>query len=197
MKRRKTKRRRGKLQFFREKKKTNTATAWAVVVVQLVERSLPTPEVRGSNPVIGKIYIEQLLTVNCVLVEKTKIKQKRGREWPIFKNTGIATPESCDRQHTKKIWMQIDLNKQLKLTYTYYLKQSSNVFFIILQIKEIPANYELKPRYLSYQYNLPSYYSSTSTYEYFMCYEKVIRHLQTLSWTESWLLIQIFGIQTT
>ena len=131
MKRRKTKRRRGKLQFFREKKKTNTATAWAVVVVQLVERSLPTPEVRGSNPVIGKIYIEQLLTVNCVLVEKTKIKQKRGREWPIFKNTGIATPESCDRQHTKKIWMQIDLNKQLKLKYTYYLKQSSNVFFII------------------------------------------------------------------
>ena len=28
----------------------------AVVVAQLVERSLPIPEVRGSNPVIGKIY---------------------------------------------------------------------------------------------------------------------------------------------
>ena len=27
---------------------------WAVVVAQLVEWSLPTPEVRGSNPVIGK-----------------------------------------------------------------------------------------------------------------------------------------------
>ena len=27
----------------------------AVVVAQLVERSLPIPEVRGSNPVIGKI----------------------------------------------------------------------------------------------------------------------------------------------
>ena len=26
---------------------------WAVVVTQLVERSLLTPEVRGSNPVIG------------------------------------------------------------------------------------------------------------------------------------------------
>ena len=26
----------------------------AVVVAQLVERSLPIPEVRGSNPVIGK-----------------------------------------------------------------------------------------------------------------------------------------------
>ena len=30
---------------------------WAVVVAQLVKRSLPIPEVRGSNPVIGKIYL--------------------------------------------------------------------------------------------------------------------------------------------
>ena len=29
---------------------------FVVVVAQLVERSLPIPEVRGSNPVIGKIY---------------------------------------------------------------------------------------------------------------------------------------------
>ena len=34
----------------------------AVVVAQLVERSLPTPEDRSSNPVIGKIYIEYLLS---------------------------------------------------------------------------------------------------------------------------------------
>ena len=34
---------------------------WAVVVAQLVERLLPTPEVHGSNPVIGKIYIEHFL----------------------------------------------------------------------------------------------------------------------------------------
>ena len=27
---------------------------WAVVVAQLVEQFLPVPEVRGSNPVIGK-----------------------------------------------------------------------------------------------------------------------------------------------
>ena len=45
---------------------------WAVVVAQLVERLLPIPEVHSSNPVIGKnlfiyIYIEHLLTVNCVL----------------------------------------------------------------------------------------------------------------------------------
>ena len=29
---------------------------WAVVVAQLVERSLPILEVRGSNPAIDKIY---------------------------------------------------------------------------------------------------------------------------------------------
>ena len=32
-----------------------------VVVAHLVERSLLTPEVRGSNPIIGKIYIEHLM----------------------------------------------------------------------------------------------------------------------------------------
>ena len=46
----------------------------AVVVAQLVEQLLPILEVRCSNPVIGKIYIEHF-TVNCV--EKTKIKKKR------------------------------------------------------------------------------------------------------------------------
>ena len=46
----------------------------AVVVAQLVERSLPTPEVRGSIP-IGDINIDQYST-NCNL-EKTKIKKKR------------------------------------------------------------------------------------------------------------------------
>ena len=34
----------------------------AVVVAQLVERSLPTSEVCGSNPVIGKLF---MFTVNC------------------------------------------------------------------------------------------------------------------------------------
>ena len=44
----------------------------AVVVAKLVERSLPTPDVRGSNPVIGQIYLED------------ENKEKRGREWLIF-----------------------------------------------------------------------------------------------------------------
>ena len=45
----------------------------AVVVAQLVKRSLPTPEVHVSNPVIGKV----LIIINCI--EKTKIKKKRPR----------------------------------------------------------------------------------------------------------------------
>ena len=33
-----------------------------MVGAQLVERSLPIVEVRGSNPVTGKIYFERLLS---------------------------------------------------------------------------------------------------------------------------------------
>ena len=34
----------------------------AVVVAQLTEKSLPTPEFRGSNPDICKIYITYILS---------------------------------------------------------------------------------------------------------------------------------------
>ena len=44
----------------------------AVVVAQLVERSLPTPEIRGTNPIIGKV-----LSTNCKLKWKVKNKEKR------------------------------------------------------------------------------------------------------------------------
>ena len=43
-------------------------------MAQLVERSLPIPEVRGLNPVIGK-NLYRTLFVKCI--EKTKIKKKR------------------------------------------------------------------------------------------------------------------------
>ena len=39
--------------------------------------------VHGSNPVIGKIYIEHKFTVNCI--EKTKIKRKKRPEMAILK----------------------------------------------------------------------------------------------------------------
>ena len=48
---------------------------WPVVVAQLVELLLPTREVCSSNPVIDKLFLEHLFTVNCI--EKTKMKKKR------------------------------------------------------------------------------------------------------------------------
>ena len=50
-----------------------------LVVAQLVECSPPTPEIRGLNPVIGK-----LLSNNCLLstLLKRRNKGKRGREQP-------------------------------------------------------------------------------------------------------------------
>ena len=63
----------------------NYKTAFrAVVVAQLIEQSLPTPEIRGSNPDIGKI-----LSANYT-IEKTKIKKKRPG-MPIFKKTNYKT----------------------------------------------------------------------------------------------------------
>ena len=50
-----------------------------VVVAQLVERSLPIPEVRNLNAVIGKFLLN---IVSCQLYWKDKKKRKRGREWP-------------------------------------------------------------------------------------------------------------------
>ena len=52
------------------------------LLAQLVKRSLPTPEVRGSNPLIGKVYIERLLST------ATKIKKKEAWNGPIGINLG-------------------------------------------------------------------------------------------------------------
>ena len=45
-----------------------------IFLAQLVERALSISEVCSLNPVIGKIYIEHLLTVICI--EESKIKKK-------------------------------------------------------------------------------------------------------------------------
>ena len=59
---------------------------WAVVVAQLVERSLPIPDVRSLNPVIGKHLYWTLFTFNCI--EKTKIKEKEAGNGPFKKIPG-------------------------------------------------------------------------------------------------------------
>ena len=58
-----------------------------MVVSQLLERSLPIPEVHGSNPVIGKILFIYSTFVYCQLcIEKTKIKKKEAGNGPFKKN---------------------------------------------------------------------------------------------------------------
>ena len=60
----------------------------AVVVAQLVEWLLPTPEVRCLNPVISKIYMEHILfIVNCF--KKAKYLEKEAMNGP-FKKDHIA-----------------------------------------------------------------------------------------------------------
>ena len=55
-----------------------------MVVAQLVERSVPTPEIRGSNPVIGKLYLLSTVSMRLKL-------NKRGRDWTYFKKLGTIT----------------------------------------------------------------------------------------------------------
>ena len=54
-----------------------------MVVALLVERSLPIPDVRGSNPVIGKNLNEHLLSA---VLKKTKIKNIEAGNGPYKKN---------------------------------------------------------------------------------------------------------------
>ena len=55
-----------------------------MVVAQLVERSLPTPEIRGSNPNIGKLYIP-IVHWNW----KDENKEKEARIGPLKKRSII------------------------------------------------------------------------------------------------------------
>ena len=72
-----------------------TSRPWSSLVIGdegsgCEERSLPTPEVRGSNPVTDRIYIEQ-----CQLYLKDENKGKRGLEWSIFENKKETMGHIC------------------------------------------------------------------------------------------------------
>ena len=55
-----------------------------MVVAQLVERSLPIPEVHGSNPVIGKnVYILNICLLSTVYWKDLN-KEKEAVNGPIF-----------------------------------------------------------------------------------------------------------------
>ena len=69
-----------------------------VVVAQLIERLLPIPEVRGSNPVIGK-NLCSTFTVNCTY-RKDENKEKEAGNVPLklyFKNLSMITRDSSYR----------------------------------------------------------------------------------------------------
>ena len=67
----------------KEEKKTS------VVVAQLVERSPPIPEVRGSNPVIGKnLFILNICLLSTVCW-KDENKEKEAGDGPFFKKENI------------------------------------------------------------------------------------------------------------
>ena len=55
------------IRFKKKKKNVKCINVWAVAVVvaQLVEQSLPTTEIRSSNPIIGKN-----LSTNCTFKKK-------------------------------------------------------------------------------------------------------------------------------
>ena len=69
-------------------------------VAQLVERPLPIPEVRGSNPVI---YMEHLFTVNCVLKRRKEKKKNEAGNGPFKKIIHLVQRRP---QQTDKNWNQ-------------------------------------------------------------------------------------------
>ena len=75
---------------------------WEVVVVQLVERSLPTPEVRGSNPVIGKICMYYQL------YWKDENKEKRPGMAQFKKTSKEGTAEATWGNFNKLCWQTWD-----------------------------------------------------------------------------------------
>ena len=61
----------------------NCAQRRSEFVAQSVERLLPTPEVRGSNPVIGELLFRTFVYRLTTALIRRKY-EKRGREWTVF-----------------------------------------------------------------------------------------------------------------
>ena len=55
---------------------------WVVFVGQLIEQSLPTPKVRGLNPVICKRYFTYTLST---VLKRQKMKKKEAGKDPFTK----------------------------------------------------------------------------------------------------------------
>ena len=64
-------------------------------MAQLVEQSLPIPEVRSSNPVIGKNYLYRPFVSYQLCIEKTEIKKKRPGMAHFKNNNNISDHTYC------------------------------------------------------------------------------------------------------
>ena len=69
------------MNIFVQDIKRNISFGEAVVLAQLVERSLPTPQIHGLNSVIGKFYL--LSTVFKKTVSKKRRLRKKAGNDPI------------------------------------------------------------------------------------------------------------------
>ena len=82
-----------------------------MVVAQLVEQSLPIPEVRGSNPVIGKnLFILKICLLSTVN-RKDENKEKEAGNGPfvvkivfLFEKTENKLKEAGVGPFFKKVW---------------------------------------------------------------------------------------------
>ena len=76
--------------------RVNFSENWIVVVAQLVERSLLTPEIRGSNPKIGKV-----LSTTTKLNRKDENKKEACNSPSLkqfFKNKKVPFSASADNE---------------------------------------------------------------------------------------------------
>ena len=99
----------------------------AVVVAQLVEWSVPTPEVHCLIP-IGDINNDQYST-NCNL-EWTEINKKRpGKEHPFKKPIGSALLESCSRAGVIRVIVVVKVLANLHLFMVNVLSPYAEAYF--------------------------------------------------------------------
>ena len=88
-----------KIYFKHFKIRDSSKRIWAVVVAQLVERSLQISKVRSSNPVIGNnLYIEHFF-IYCQLWWKDENKEKEARYGPFFLQKRICKKVPIPRRH--------------------------------------------------------------------------------------------------
>ena len=85
---------------------------WAVVVAQLAERSLPIPEVRRLNPVIGKMLLWTYVTVRCW---KDALNEKEAANGPFKKKCSEwDDKERVKRKKKKETQRHIKKEKESK-----------------------------------------------------------------------------------